>query len=96
MLNEKLTKDNNKSSVSQASSYEAIGEYWDNHDSSEYLEKSESIDFEIDPNAQGIIYYGIDIELAEKISLIANNKGISGENLLLEWLKDRLKQESIV
>jgi hypothetical protein len=95
MKNKKLIKNENKSSISQASSYEEIGEFWDSHSLADYWDQTESVNFEINPHAKGIIYYGIDLELAEKINLIANHKGISGENLLIEWVKDKLKQEQI-
>jgi hypothetical protein len=87
---------NDKSSISQASSYEEIGEFWDNHSLADYWDQTESVEFDVKFKPEnGVVYYGIDIELAEKINLIANHKGISGENLLVEWVKDKLKQEQI-
>ena len=95
MPNEKNTP-KNKSSISQASSYEEIGEFWDRHSLADYWDQTGSVEFNVKfkPEKE-IIYYGIDLELAEKINLIANHKGISGENLLIEWVKDKLKQEQL-
>lgn len=38
----------NKSSISQASSYRAIGEFWDTHDLTDYWDQTYPVEFEID------------------------------------------------
>ena len=38
----------NKSSVSKASSYQEIGEYWDSHDLGEIWDETEEAKFEVD------------------------------------------------
>ena len=39
----------NKSSISQAQSYEEMGEFWDNHDLGDYWEETYPVKFEIAP-----------------------------------------------
>jgi hypothetical protein len=38
----------NKSSISKAQSYREIGEFWDRHDLSNYWERTQPVEFEID------------------------------------------------
>lgn len=40
--------DESKSSISQAQSYRAIGEFWDTHDVIDYWEATKPVEFEID------------------------------------------------
>jgi tRNA (cmo5U34)-methyltransferase len=40
--------DDNKSSISDAQSYEEIGEFWDTHDVSDYWEQTRPVEFEVD------------------------------------------------
>jgi SAM-dependent methyltransferase len=40
--------DDNKSSISDAQSYEEIGEFWDKHDISDYWEQTRPVEFEVD------------------------------------------------
>jgi hypothetical protein len=37
-----------KTSISKASSYEKIGEFWDTHDLSDHWEQTEPAEFEVD------------------------------------------------
>ena len=41
-----------KSSISKAESYEEIGEFWDNHDLSEYWDKTRPANFDVDLNSE--------------------------------------------
>jgi hypothetical protein len=43
----------NKSSISQANSYLEIGEFWDNHDVTDYWEQTKPVDFEVDIQSEG-------------------------------------------
>lgn len=38
----------NKSSISNATSYEEMGEFWDEHDTTDYWEQTYPVDFEIE------------------------------------------------
>ena len=38
----------NKSSVSKATSYQEMGEFWDKHDLTDYWEQTKPLEFEVD------------------------------------------------
>jgi hypothetical protein len=80
-----------KSSISQAQSYKEIGEFWDSHDLADYWDRTEPVEFEVDIISQ-VRYYPLDKVLAEKISEIAHNRGISSETLLNLWIQEKLQE----
>lgn len=85
----------NKSSISKSSSYEEIGEFWDEHSLDEFWSETEKATFQIkiEPNEK-LTYYGIDENLSDKILSIAKSKGISAKTLLNSWIEEKLEQES--
>jgi hypothetical protein len=93
MPNEENTK-MARSSISNATSYEDIGEFWDEHDTTDYWEQTYPVEFTINlgPKSQ-VTYYGIDQSLSEKISAVAEQKGMSAENLLNLWVQEKLREE---
>ncbi|MGH7870615.1 MAG: CopG family antitoxin [Candidatus Binatia bacterium] len=82
----------NKSSISKARSYAAIGEYWDNHDLSAEWGKTRKVKFEVvaEPEAT---YYPIEKDLSEKIQSVAKKQGISSDTLVNLWLQQKLKEQ---
>ena len=94
MPKEKDTK-TDKSSISNASSYEEIGEFWDEHSLDEYWSETEEVDFQINLRSNDrLTYYGIDENLSNKILSVAKRRGVSAETLLSSWIEEKLKQES--
>ena len=83
-----------RSSISHATSYEEIGEFWDEHSLDEYWEQTYPVEFtiNIDPKSQ-VTYYGIDKSVSEKIRAVAENRGISAENLVNLWVLEKLQEE---
>lgn len=84
-----------KTSISKASSYEEMGEFWDTHDLTDYLDDSQIVDFNTSDIRSSKIYYHIETELSDKIRAIAKRKGISGTTLLNSWVRERLGEESM-
>lgn len=82
----------NKSSVSKASSYQEIGEYWDAHDLSEVWDKTEEVKFEVDLQSD-VFYYAVENSLSSKLHIIAEKRGVSAETLVNLWLQEKLNQE---
>jgi hypothetical protein len=80
----------NKSSTSDASSYQAIGDYWDTHDATECGEE-DAADFEVNIRSQGH-YFPVDGQIYLKIRKFADQRGISEETLLNIFLKERIDQ----
>ena len=75
----------NKTSVSQAESYDAIGEFWDGHDFTEFDDPSRpDAAFEIRDTVR------IESELLAAIEKFAASSGVSAETLINLWLQERL------
>ncbi len=90
---ERKRYEKNKSSISRASSYEEIGEFWDSHDLSEYWAKTKPVEFEIDIKSE-VTYYPVEGKLSARIVRIAKRKGVSPGTLLNLWLQERVRKES--
>lgn len=79
-----------KTSVSEASSYQEIGAYWDKHDATEYGEQ-EPVEFEVHIRSQRH-YFPIEGQLWQKIRRLADHRGVSEATLLNIFLKERIDQ----
>ena len=82
----------NKSSISKASSYQKIGEYWDAHDLSEVWDKTEEVEFKVDLQSD-VFYYAVETSLSSKLHSIAEQRGVSAETLVNLWLQEKVNQE---
>jgi hypothetical protein len=83
-----------KSSISQAKTYQKIGEFWDNHDLSEEWGQTEAAEFTVDVRSQKT-YYPIDSTLSKKLHEVAQQRGVSAETLLNLWLQEKVTQEAV-
>src|SRR2546425_353101 len=73
-----------KSSISNATSYEEIGEFWDSHDLSDYWDKTKPVDLDIDISSE-VTYYPVEADLLELAEHV--NGSVLWANLhLLFWL----------
>ena len=81
----------NKTSISQATSYQEIGGYWDTHDLAEVWEQTEPAEFEVEIQSEQV-YCRLDRELSSQIVTLAHNRGISAETLLNLWIQEKLQQ----
>ncbi len=78
--------------ISNASSYQEIGSFWEEHDLSDFREQTKPVKFDVDIQTQRI-YYPIDSELSHKIEKVAGKHVITPEALINLWLYERIKQE---
>ena len=83
----------NKSSVSRASSYAEIGEFWDQHDLSDYWGKTRKVKFDVAIESE-VIYYPIERKLAERIQSAARERGVSSDTLVNLWLEQKAKEQA--
>ncbi len=83
----------NRSSISNATSDEAIGDFWDERDTTDYWEQTYPVAFDIDLTAEKT-YYSLDRTLAVRIRAVAAKQGIASETLLTEWILEKLQSES--
>ncbi len=80
-----------KSSISKASSYQMIGEYWDNHDLADIWEQTEPLELDVNIQSERK-YYPIDSYISERLIEIAIKRGISPETLVNLWLQEKISQ----
>ena len=80
-----------KSSISKARSYAEIGEFWDEHDLSDYWGKTRKVKFDVvlEPEAT---YYPIAKDLSAKIQSVARKQGVPSDALVNRWLGQKLKE----
>lgn len=80
-----------KSSISKASSYEEMGEFWDTHDLTDYWDQTEPVEFTVNIQSE-ITYYPLESSLSERIQAIAKQRGVSAETLLNLWVQEKLQE----
>ena len=94
MSKEKDTKID-KSSISNASFYEEIGEFWDENSLDTFWSDTEEATFQVNLKSNDrLTYYGINENWSEQLSSLAKQKGISTKELLNSWIQEKLAQES--
>jgi|SRR5215467_16228821 len=81
----------NRSSISKARSYSEIGEFWDQHDLSDYWGRTRKVKFDVvlEPEAT---YYPIQKDLSERIQSEARKQGVSSDTLVNLWLEQKIKE----
>ena len=82
-----------RSSVSEASSYREIGEYWDEHDLEDAWAPSRRAKFDVDVGSR-IRYFSLDLDLSRQIDAAAKRRGVSAQTLLNLWVQEKLLQAS--
>ncbi len=82
----------NKSSISQAQSYQEIGKFWDTHDVTDYWEKTRPVEFEVDIQSE-VRYCALEGTLVNKVSELAWRRGVSVETLVNLWVQEKVKEE---
>lgn len=83
----------NKSSISKASSYREIGEFWDTHDLTDYWDQTYPVEFEIDIQSEET-YFPVDTMLSNRIRVLAKRRGVSPETLLNLWVQEKIQMET--
>jgi uncharacterized protein len=88
---EDMRKD--RSPISKAASYKEIGNFWDKHDLSDFWNKTEEVEFEVDIKSE-ITYYALDKTLSEQIQSIARKRGVSADTLINLWVQEKLHEQN--
>lgn len=83
----------NKSSISKASTYEEIGEFWDTHDLTDYWDQTKPVEFEVELKSE-ITYFALESGLSSRIRELAIQRGVSPETLLNLWVQEKLQEEA--
>ncbi len=71
-------------------------EFWDNHDSTEYLAASKEIDVQFVDNRTSMkqISLRLDLSTINEIKQVAKTKGIGYQTLIRMWVIERLHGEA--
>lgn len=80
--------ENQKSSISKATTPEEIGEYWDSHSLADHWEQTHEVEFEI--RAQRPRRITVDPEIYERLEERARTQGVTPETLVNQWLTEHL------
>ncbi|OGP54497.1 MAG: hypothetical protein A2W73_02900 [Deltaproteobacteria bacterium RIFCSPLOWO2_12_55_13] len=83
----------NKTSISKARSYAEIGEFWDEHDLSDFWGKTRKVTFDVEIESE-VTYYPIEKTLSEKIQLLARKRGVPSGTLVNLWLEQKIKEQA--
>jgi hypothetical protein len=82
----------NKTPISDASSYAEIGEYWDSHDLSDHWDETRKVEFQVNLSSS-VTYFAVEKKLAEKLRSAAREHGVSPDTLLNVWLQEHVAGE---
>ena len=77
-------------------SFKTIGEasdFWDTHDTTDFLDKTKEVHFEIDIKRKRHLV-AVEDELLKKVRDLAKSKGIASETLINLWLKEKVANPS--
>ena len=80
-----------RTSVSKASSYREIGEYWDDHDLSRIWGRTKKVKFDVQVDSEAT-FYAVEKELSDKVQSLARKRGISSATLINLWIQEKLRQ----
>ena len=76
-----------RSTISQATTDEGIGEFWDNHDFTEFDDDSPDVAFEVS------FAVPVEVELFSAIEKEARKRGVAVETLVNLWLQQKLVEQ---
>ncbi len=91
-MSRKKGKFSKRSSLSKASNYDEIGEFWDAHKTMDYQDQTKEVEFEIDLISD-INYFSIAKSLSDQLRLIAQKEGVSPNTLLNLWIQEKLRDQ---
>ena len=80
-----------RTSVSKASSYREIGEYWDDHDLSRIWGRTKKVKFDVQIDSEAT-FYAVEKELSDKLQSLARKRGVSSATLINLLIQEKLRQ----
>jgi hypothetical protein len=73
-------------------SYKEIGEFWDEHDLSDFWEKTKEASFEVAIGSE-VTYFALDKKLSERLQEIARERGVAPDTLVNLWIQEKLQEQ---
>jgi len=80
-----------KSSLSSGGSYSEIGEFWDQHDLSDFWEDTRAARVDVRLESEESLY-AIEKSLSQTIQRAAKERGVSPHTLVNLWLQEKLRE----
>jgi len=74
---------------------ERVAEFWETHDSTEYLDEMQGVDVKVDVPDCRVISLRLEKEDIEKAKVLAQRKGLSYTALFRLWIKEKLAGSKI-
>ncbi len=72
-------------------SIEAAAEFWDTHDLSDHWDETSEVELDVELERR-VVLIPLEAQIAQKLSAIARQQGISVETLVNVWLSERLQE----
>ncbi len=82
------------SSLSQATNYEKMAEFWDAHSTADYDEETYEVEMTFDPSARQN-WVRIEPDLLAELHHIAQKRRISAQTLVNLWLKQGVTEAKV-
>ena len=89
--NNKKRSTSRKSNISKAVTYAEIGDFWDEHDLSDYWDKTRAVRADVDIESEESLY-AVEKGLSDTIRRAARERGISPHTLLNLWLQEKIQK----
>lgn len=80
-----------KSSVSEALTYAEIGDFWDEHDLSDYWDATRPVRADIQLESEESLY-AVEKGLSDTIRRAAKERGVSPHTLINLWLQEKVQK----
>lgn len=80
-----------KSSVSEARTYAEIGDFWDEHDLSDYWDATRCVRADIQLQSEESLY-AVEKGLSDTIRRAAKERGVSPHTLINLWLQEKVQK----
>ncbi|MEN6429206.1 MAG: CopG family antitoxin [Phycisphaerales bacterium] len=80
-----------KSSLSKGGSYAEIGDFWDQHDLSDFWEKTRAVRVDVHLESEES-FYAVEKGLSQTIQRAAKERGVSPHTLVNLWLQEKLRE----
>ena len=81
----------NQSSISKAKTYEEIGEFWDDHDLSDFWDQTKPVGVEVDIQ-ENVMYYSLTEGQSNRLKAVAKAQGVKPGDLLSTWIEEKLQE----
>ncbi len=76
-------------------SIDEMVEFFDNQDLGDYLDQMPEVDFEVDIKRR-VFAIALEIELADKLTKIAESRHVSSEELVNTWVREKVLEQASI